>query len=296
MYQTKVPLADEVEGVQATTFQLAQTITVEIGPRTAWWDLGLKDLWDYRELTYFLIWRDVKVRYKQTVLGVAWAILQPLLNALVFSIVFGRLAKLPSDGIPYPVFTFAALVPWQFFAGALSQSSGSMVSSQNLITKVYFPRLAIPLAAVLGGLVDFCIAFAVLIGLMFYYHIMPSSSMFLVPLFVLLAVVTALSVGIWLSALNVQFRDVRYAIPFLVQFWMFATPVAYSTSLVPAKWRAWYGLNPMAGVIDGFRSGVLGKAQSYNGMLWVSIAAVIVLLLAGLVYFRRMEETFADIV
>ena len=258
--------------------------------------LNLRDVWTYRELLFFLIWRDVKVRYKQTVLGAAWAILQPVMTMVVFSVFFGRLAKMPSDGIPYPVFAFAALLPWQLFAYALSESSNSLVGSQHLITKVYFPRLVVPLAAVLAGLVDFAIAFAVLLALMWYYGIVPTAAIVLLPLFVLLAIVTALAVGLWLSSLNVKYRDVRYTIPFLTQFWMFATPVAYPSSLVPEHWRALFGLNPMAGVVEGFRWALLGKAQGPGPLLAVSVVAVVILLIGGLMYFRQMETTFADLV
>jgi lipopolysaccharide transport system permease protein len=267
-----------------------------IRPSRGWVSLRLRELWEYRELLYFLVWRDVKVRYKQTALGAAWAILQPVMTMLVFSLFFGRLAKLPSDGIPYPVFVFAALLPWQLFAYALSESASSLVVSQNLIKKVYFPRLVVPIASVLCGLVDFAISFVVLLGLMAYYGIRPTAAIAVLPLFILLAVASALSVGLWLSALNVQFRDVRYTIPFLTQFWMFATPVAYPSSLVPEKWRALFGLNPMAGVVEGFRWALLGKSTSPGPLLWVSIAAVVVLLISGLMYFRRMESTFADVV
>jgi lipopolysaccharide transport system permease protein len=258
--------------------------------------LNLRDVWAYRELLFFLIWRDVKVRYKQTALGAAWAILQPVMTMVVFSVFFGRLAKMPSDGIPYPVFAFAALLPWQLFAYALSESSNSLVGSQHLITKVYFPRLVVPLAAVLAGLVDFAIAFAVLLALMWYYGIVPTAAIVLLPLFVLLAVVTALAAGLWLSSLNVKYRDVRYTIPFLTQFWMFATPVAYPSSLVPEHWRPLFGLNPMAGVVEGFRWALLGKAQGPGPLLAVSVVAVVILLIGGLMYFRQMETTFADLV
>jgi lipopolysaccharide transport system permease protein len=257
--------------------------------------LSLNDVWLYRELLYFLIWRDVKVRYKQTILGAAWAILQPVMTMLVFSVFFGRLAKMPSDGIPYPVFAFTALLPWQLFAYALSESSNSLVSSQNLITKVYFPRLVIPLAAVLAGLVDFAIAFIVLLSLMWYYSIVPTAAAALLPLFVILATATALAVGLWLSSLNVKYRDVRYTIPFLTQFWLFLTPVAYPSSLVPEQWRVLLGLNPMAGVVEGFRWALLGKTQGPGPLLLVSILAVAILLLGGLVYFRRTEKVFADL-
>lgn len=257
--------------------------------------LNLKDIWDYRELLYFLVWRDIKVRYKQTALGAAWAIIQPVMTMVVFSVFFGRLAKVPSDGIPYPVFAFAALLPWQLFAFSLTESSNSLVGSQNLITKVYFPRLVIPLASVLAGIVDFGIAFLVLLGLMLFYGIRPTTAVVWLPLFVLLALATALSVGLWFSALNVKYRDVRYTIPFLAQIWMFATPVAYSSTLIPQPWRAWFGLNPMAGVVEGFRWALLGKSGGPGGLLWVSVAAVALLLTGGLFYFRRMESTFADI-
>jgi lipopolysaccharide transport system permease protein len=258
--------------------------------------LNLKDVWAYRELLYFLVWRDIKVRYKQTALGAAWAIIQPVMTMVVFSVFFGRLAKVPSDGIPYPVFAFAALLPWQLFAFSLTESSNSLVGSQNLITKVYFPRLVIPLASVLAGVVDFAIALVVLLGLMLYYGIRPTVAVAWLPLFVVLALATALSVGLWFSALNVKYRDVRYTIPFLTQFWMFATPVAYSSTLVPEKWRALYGLNPMAGVVEGFRWALLGKSRGPGVMIWVSVAAVLLLLTGGLFYFRRTEATFADIV
>jgi lipopolysaccharide transport system permease protein len=258
--------------------------------------LKLGEVWAYRELLYFLVWRDVKVRYKQTALGAAWAILQPVMTMVVFSVFFGKLAKMPSDGIPYPVFAFAALLPWQLFAFALSESSNSLVSSQNLITKVYFPRLVVPIAAVLAGLVDFAIAFVVLLGLMWYYGIVPTGAIVLLPFFVLFAIATALSVGLWLSSLNVKYRDVRYTIPFLTQFWMFATPVAYPSSIVPEKWRALLGLNPMAGVVEGFRWALLGKAEGPGPLLAVSVVAVAILLIGGLMYFRQTERTFADLV
>jgi len=258
--------------------------------------LRLQELWAYRELLYFLIWRDIKVRYKQTVLGAAWAILQPFLTMVVFSVFLGHLARVPSDGIPYPLFAYCALLPWQLFAQALAQSGNSMVASRNLITKVYFPRLVIPLSAVLAGLVDFGIAFCVLLAMMFYYGIVPTAAALTLPLFILLAIATASAVGLWLSALNVQYRDVRYTIPFLTQFWLFATPIAYPSSLVPERWRAIYGLNPMAGVVEGFRWALLGKAQGPGPLLAVSTVAMIGLLVGGLYYFRWMERSFADII
>jgi lipopolysaccharide transport system permease protein len=273
----------------------AATPVLRIEPSSGWVSLRLGELWEYRELLYFLVWRDIKVRYKQTALGAAWAILQPVLTMVVFSVFFGRLAKVPSDGIPYPVFALAALVPWQLFAYAVSESTNSLVISQNLIKKVYFPRLVVPIASVLAGLVDFAISFVVLLGLMAFYGIRPTSAVAVLPVFILFAVASALAVGLWLSALNVQFRDVRYTIPFLTQFWMFATPVAYPSSLVPEKWRALFGLNPMAGVVEGFRWALLGKSTSPGPLLWVSIVAVVGLLIGGLMYFRRMESTFADV-
>jgi lipopolysaccharide transport system permease protein len=257
----------------------------------------LRDVWEYRDLLYFLVWRDVKVRYKQTFLGAAWAVLQPVLATIVFSIFFGRLAKVPSDGIPYPVFAYVALLPWQLFAFCLAESAHSLVSNQNLIKKVYFPRLVIPLSTVLTGLVDFGVAFIVLLILLFGYGIVPSAaSLILLPALLLFAIAAALSVGIWLSALNVQFRDVRYTLPFLTQIWMFATPVVYSSRLVPDKWRPLYGLNPMTGVVEGFRWALLGHAKGALPQVWVSAGMVVLLLAGGLFYFRRMESTFADIV
>jgi len=270
--------------------------TLRISPPSRWTSLEFRELWEYRELLYFLIWRDVKVRYKQTALGAAWAVIQPFFMMVVFSLFFGRLAKVPSDGIPYPVFTFCALLPWQLFANALTESSNSLVGNQNLITKVYFPRLVVPISAVLGGLVDFVIALVILLGMMLYYVIVPGWAIVTLPGFILLAVLTALGVGLWLSALNVQYRDVRYTIGFLVQLWLFLTPVAYPSSIVPEKWRPLYGLNPMAGVVEGFRWALLGKSQPPGAMLWVSVAVVILILFGGLYYFRRMEQQFADIV
>lgn len=269
---------------------------IRIQPAGRWVSLRLSDLWQYRELLYFLVWRDIKVRYKQTALGAAWAILQPVLTMLVFSVFFGHLAKMPSDGVPYPAFAFAALLPWQLFAYSLSESANSLVASQNLIKKVYFPRLVIPMASVLAGLVDFAVAFAILFGLMLYYQIRPTPALAALPVFLLLALATALAVGLWLSALNVQFRDVRYTIPFLTQFWLFVTPVAYPISLVPGGWRVLYGLNPMAGVVEGFRWALFRKSDGPGMIVLVSAVAVIGVLVGGLIYFRRMEKTFADVV
>lgn len=269
---------------------------IRIEPIVGWRALQLRELWDYRELLYFLTWRDIKVRYKQTLLGAAWAIIQPVFTMVVFSLFFGKLGQIPSDGLPYPIFTFTALIPWTLFAHALSESSNSLVANKNLITKVYFPRLVVPLSAILAGLVDFSIAFVVLLLMMFYFKIIPTLAIVTIPLFVLLAVLTALAIGLWLSALNVQFRDVRYTIPFMTQFWMFATPIAYPSSLVPEAWRPLYGLNPMAGVVEGFRWALLGKASPPGLMLAVSVVVVVLLLISGPFYFRRMEKTFADVV
>jgi lipopolysaccharide transport system permease protein len=270
--------------------------TLLIRPSRGWAALDLADLWQYRELIYFLTWRDIKVRYKQTVLGGAWAILQPFLTMVVFSVFFGRLAGIPSDGLPYPIFAYCALLPWQLFAHALTESSNSLVANERLITKVYFPRLVVPISAVLAGLLDFLVAFVVLIGMMMYYHIRPTAAVWTVPLFLLLAVGAALGVGLWLSALNVQYRDVRYTIPFLTQFWLFLTPVAYPSTLVPVSWRALYGLNPMAGVVEGFRWALLGKTEGPGALLAVSVTIVVLVLVGGLYYFQRMEQTFADVV
>lgn len=267
----------------------------EIRPSGGWVPLHLRDLWTYRDLLYFFIWRDVKVRYKQTALGALWAILQPFLLMVVFSVFFGRLLNVGSGGVPYPVFAYTALVPWQMFANAVTQSGASLVANQQLLTKVYFPRLLIPISATLGNLVDFVFAFAVLIGLMLYYGIAPTAAVLLTPLLAVLAVVTALGVGLWLSALNVKYRDVRYVIPFLIQLWLFATPVAYSSSIVPEAWRPFYNLNPMAGVVEGFRWALLGTGH-LDPMFGVSVVVALGLLLSGLVYFRRTERTFADVV
>lgn len=267
-----------------------------IRPLKGWAPLELMELWEYRELLYFLTWRDIKVRYKQTVLGAAWAIIQPFFTMVVFSIFFGRLARIPSEGIPYPIFAYSALVPWMYFANALSQASNSLVLDEKVITKVYFPRLSVPMAAVLGGSVDFAIAFVVLVGMMLFYGIVPTAAICAIPLFILLATATALGAGLWLSALNVEYRDVRYVIPFLIQFWLFVTPIAYPSSLVPEPWRTIYGLNPMVGVVEGFRWALLGQEQGPGLMSAISVLAVAGLLVSGLYYFRRMEETFADVV
>jgi lipopolysaccharide transport system permease protein len=269
---------------------------IVIEPPKGWAPLELDELWHSRELFYFLTWRDIKVRYKQTALGAAWAILQPVLTMVVFSIIFGGLAKLPSNGIPYPIFTFTALLPWQLFTFALTNSSNSLVGSQHLISKVYFPRLIIPLSSVLAGVIDFIVAFGVLLVMMAYYSINLTPAAFLLPLFTTLALVSAMAAGLWLSALNVQYRDIRYVVPFLTQFWMYATPIAYSSELIPEKWRWLYSLNPMTGVVEGFRWAILGKSSLDLTSLILSSIVVIALFIGGLYYFKRMEAGFADII
>lgn len=258
--------------------------------------MQLPDLWEYRELLFFLVWRDIKVHYKQMALGAVWAILQPLLMMVIFTVIFGRLASLPSENVPYPVYSFAALLPWQLFAGALARSSSSLVGNINLLTKVYFPRLVIPISAVLSGMMDFILSFFVLIGLMLWFGVTPTAAVLSVPFFVLLVLFTALAFGLWLSALNVQFRDVQFVIPFLIQAWLFASPVAYSIELVPSgPWRILYGLNPMTGVIQGFRWALVGGAPP-DELLILSISVVSLLFLGGVFFFRRMEKNFADVV
>ncbi len=269
---------------------------LRIEPSSGWVSLKLKELLEYRELLYFLTWRDIKVRYKQTVIGAAWAIIQPFFTMVVFSLFFGKLAKMPSDGIPYPIFSYAALVPWMFFANGLSQSSNSLVGGANLITKVYFPRLVMPISGVVSGAVDFVLAFVILIGMMLFYGIMPTLNVFYLPFLLLLAFITALGVGLWLSALNVEYRDVRYVVPFLTQFWLFATPVAYPSSLLSEPWRTIYGINPMVGVVEGFRWALLSTATAPGPIVIVSTLASLAILVSGAYYFRRMEKTFADVV
>jgi len=269
---------------------------LRIQPSHGWVSLQLRDLWLYRELLYFFIWRDIKVRYKQTALGAAWAVIQPLFTMLVFSLFFGRLAKIPSDGIPYPLFVYCALVPWTFFAQGLAQSADSLVGQGNLIRKVYFPRLAIPLSSVSAGFVDFSISFTVLLGLMARYAVRPTSHLIWLPCLLLLAFVTSLGVGLWLSALNVRFRDVKYALPFIIQFWMFATPIAYPSSLLGKTGRLVLALNPMVGVVEGFRWALLGAKTAPGPMMVVSGLAAVTVLTGGAFYFRRMEKSFADVV
>jgi lipopolysaccharide transport system permease protein len=279
------------------TISKGEADTIILKPAHGWTGLNLRDLWKYRELIYFLTWRDIKVRYKQALLGVAWAILQPILTMVIFSVILGILLNVPTDnGVPYPVFSFVALLPWQLFANALQRTSASLVGNANLLTKVYFPRLVIPISAVGAGLVDFGISFLVLIGLMLFYKIQPTWNILWLPLLVLLALLTAIAVGLWLAALNVQYRDVQHMVPFVIQAWFYASPVVYSASIIPsARWQLVYALNPMAGVIQGFRWALLGT-QAPDASLAVSSAVVAALLVSGLYFFKRMERTFADIV
>ena len=278
------------------TIPAAKIPLIRIEPTTNRLALGLKELWDYRELLYFLVWRDVKVRYKQTALGASWAIVQPLLTMVVFTLVFGHFARMPSDGVPYPIFSFAGLIPWTYFAKSLNQSALSVADNANLITKVYFPRLLLPASATLSGLIDFGISFVFLLGMMVWYGMVPNWGLLALPFFVIMALVTALSVSLWLSVVNVRYRDVRQAIPFLIQIWLFASPVAYPLSVVPEKWRLVYSLNPLTGVIEGFRWALLGNPMPDLVPIAICVAVIVALLFGGIVFFRRMEETFADVV
>jgi len=282
-----------VVDTQREESQLSLTI---VRPSKGWAGVNLRELWRYRELIFFLIWRDIKVRYKQTLLGAAWAIIQPFFTMVVFSIFFGQLAQIPSDDIPYPIFSYTALLPWQLFENGIRKAGNSLVASRNLITKIYFPRLAIPLASVIAGLVDFVLAFTVLLGMMWYFDYRPTGAVWFMPLLLLLTVVTALGTGLWLSALNVAYRDVGYLIPFILRVWFFLTPITYSVSIVPEAYQTLYALNPMTGVIQGFRWSMLGVGSPPSIMLATSLAAAFVLMVSGLLYFRRMERTFADVV
>jgi lipopolysaccharide transport system permease protein len=275
---------------------LAPLPLIRIAPQSGRWTPPLGELWSYRELLYFFVWRDIKIRYKQTVIGAAWAILQPFLTMLVFSLFFGKLAHIPSEGLPYPIFYYCALLPWMYFATSLQNATNTMVENQRLITKVYFPRLALPLSSILSGLVDFGVSFLMFIAMMIYFGTRPSAAILWFPAFLLLALLTALGMGLWLSALNAVYRDVRYVVPFMVQFWMFASPVVYPSSLVPEKWRGLYGLNPMAGVIEGFRWSLAGHGDPPRRMLLVSTGVVILLVLTGAAYFQKMESKIADVV
>jgi lipopolysaccharide transport system permease protein len=272
---------------------------VRITPPSGWWAIRFGELWEYRELVYFFVWRDIKIRYKQTAIGAAWAVLQPFLTMLIFSLFFGALAHIPSQGLPYPIFYYSALLPWMYFAASLQNATNTIVENQRVITKVYFPRLALPISAVLSGLVDFAISLLMFVAMMAYYHIHPTLAVLWMPVFLLMAVLTALGMGLWLSALNAIYRDVRYVVPFLVQFWMFASPVVYPSSLVSARWPKWawlYGLNPMVGVIEGFRWSIAGSGDPPGRLVLISAGVVLVVLLSGLAYFQRMETTIADVV
>ncbi len=275
----------------------SEPTTIFIKPTTGLAALNLRDLWVYRELIFFMIWRNLKVRYKQTLLGAAWAVIQPLMTMIVFNFIFGNVAKVPTDDIPYPIFSYTALLPWGLFTTALNQASRSLTANHNMVTKIYFPRLVLPISSVLAGLVDFAIAFVILIVLMAYYEVTPAwNVVWTLPLFLLLSIITALGVALWLSAINVKYRDVNYALPFLTQFWLFITPVAYSASVISEKWQLVYSLNPMAGVVNGFRWALLGSGTGPDTALWVSVGISMVVLVSGLFYFRNMERTFADMI
>ena len=264
-------------------------------PANGWAWPKFRELWEYRELLFFFAWRDIKVRYRQTVMGALWAIIQPFFTMVIFSLFFGRLANIPSDGVPYPIFSFTGLVPWTFFANALAQASNSLVYNANMVKKIYFPRLALPIATVLAGVIDFALAFLVLLGIMLFYGLVPTGNIIWLPLFALLALVTSIGVSLWLAAMNVQFRDVRYTIPFLTQAWLFVTPIAYPSSLLSEPWRTVYGLNPMAGVVEGFRWALLGTDTAPGKMIIVSALVAVTLFVSGAFYFRRMEQSFADV-
>lgn len=286
-------ISEESEAPQVDTLRYAVR---RIQPSKGWAGLNLRELWRYRDLFYFFVWRDLKVRYKQTILGAGWAIIQPFLTMVIFSLFFGRLAQVPSDGVPYPIWSYTALVPWTFFANALSQASNSLVNNANMLKKIYFPRIIMPVATVMAGLVDFFLAFIVLLAMMLFYRLAPTIGVLWLPYFMLLAIVTSLGVSLWLSAMNVQFRDVRYIIPFLTQAWLFITPIAWPSSLLSEPWRTLLGINPMASVVDGFRWALLGTDTWPGTMLIVSSIVGFVLLFTGMAYFRRMERTFADVV
>jgi lipopolysaccharide transport system permease protein len=269
---------------------------IRIRPSRGWLSLHLREVWEYRELLGFLVWRDVKVRYKQTALGVVWIILQPLATTLLFTLIFGNLARLPSENLPYAVFALSGLLVWNYFAGSLNRGGSSLVGSAHLISKVYFPRLIIPITGVLSGLVDFCIVFLLLLAVMLFYGTLPTAAVVTLPLFLLVAMLLALGVGLWLSALNVRYRDVNYILPFISQFWLYATPVIYPTSLIPEQWRWLYALNPMVGVVEGFRWALFGKGHPPDLTFAISMFVVAAILVSGLFFFKRMERTFADVV
>lgn len=278
-----------------TTVKKPETVIIQ--PVKGWVNLNLRDLWIYRELVYFLTWRDLKVRYKQSVLGVLWAIINPLVTTVIFAVIFGNLAKLPSDGVPYPIFSYAATLPWSFFAAALTVSARSMLTSGQMVSKIYFPRIIVPLSSVFANLVDFLVGFVIMIGFLFFYHITPTWNMLWLPAFLLLAMVTALGVGLWFSALLVMYRDINYVLPFLTTVWMYISPVVYASSTIPEKWRILYSLNPMVGVIEGFRWALLGTQQSISPlMIAISAGIALILFITGLFFFRRMERVFADMI
>lgn len=283
-----------VEPVEAT--MQGENSEWKIAPPRGWFELDLEEVWRYRELLYFFVWRDLKVRYKQAAIGFAWAVLQPLTTMLIFTLFFGRLAKMPSDGSPYPIFYYTGLLPWMYFAASLTAATNTIVEHERVITKIYFPRLILPFSAVLSPLVDFGVGFLLLMVMMLHYRQIPRIATLLTPLFLLLAVLTALSVGLWLSALNALYRDVRYVIPFLIQFWLFASPVAYASSIVPVRWRWLYGLNPMAGVVEGFRWALTGHGQPPGALVLVSSLTVLILFVGGVIYFKKLETNIADTV
>ncbi|MGE5305782.1 MAG: ABC transporter permease [Alphaproteobacteria bacterium] len=289
-------MSKTMTGTELSSFADFSEPTIVIEPRRRLFDLDLKAIWEYRELLYFLVWRDLKVRYRQTIIGIGWVVLQPLMTMVVFTAVFGNFAKVPSDGVPYPVFAYSALLPWNLFASSLTRGSDSIVGNSQLISKIYFPRLLLPLSGVLSPIVDFAISFVIFIAMMIWFHTLPTWGALALPMLLALVVLTALAIGLWLSALNVRYRDVGHAIPFLVQLWLFASPVAYPVSLVPEKWRFLYSLNPMAGVIEGFRWALLGKQSPDFGVIIISSLMVLALLIPGVVFFKHTERTFADVV
>jgi len=291
-------LKEDNESLNARPASAVHTgpLVIDITPLRGWLDLDFAELWRSRELAYFFVWRAIKIRYKQTLIGAAWAVIQPIITMLVFSLFFGYLAKIPSGRLPYPIFYFSALLPWTYFSGAVQSVTNSVVEQQHVVTKVYFPRLVLPIAAVIPGLLDLAIGLIVFLPLMLWYHVAPGRAFLMFPVFLLLAVTTALSVGLWLAALNTLYRDIRYVVPFLIQIWMFISPVVYPASLVPARWRWLYGLNPMAGVIEGFRWSLTGSGEAPTLLLAVSGGAVFIVLIGGVIFFRRMEGTIADVV
>lgn len=280
---------------QSMNITQSEKYHIRIEPSRSWLTINVKELWQYRELLFFLVWRDIKIRYKQTVLGFSWAILQPFMQMVVFSIFFGRLGNIPSEGLPYPIFNYTALLPWQFFESSISISTTSLVSNSNMITKVYFPRIFVPVSSLFSGLVDFAIAFTVLIAMMIFYQIEPTLGVLLLPLFLLLAFITSMGVSLLFSAMNVKYRDVRYIVPFLMRFWFFATPAVYPSSLLSEPWQTLFGLNPMVGVVEGFRWALLGT-EPPRAMIFLSVIVAVVLLISGLIYFNRVEKTFADVI